>query len=160
MLWGKSSRAVVETNRLRVSEQVALKLKPEGWKGAGGTAFQTQGTASAKTLRPEKAEHSLETVEVYCGGSIMSEREWPRIGSNLVLRVARWSRSRCPPHFRNGSTRNPVVSLLVSCRTKAQMLFIILQTGVPSKHINCYSLSLSSCPFSHNQRGQVKLCLV
>lgn len=34
--------------------------------GAGGKAFQIEGTVSAKVLRPE-ANHSLETVEVQGG---------------------------------------------------------------------------------------------
>lgn len=36
--------------------------------GAGGKAFQTEGRASAKMLRPE-ANHSLEIIEVQ-GGEI------------------------------------------------------------------------------------------
>lgn len=37
--------------------------------GAGGKASQREGTASAKMLRPEKADHSLETVEAHGGES-------------------------------------------------------------------------------------------
>lgn len=36
--------------------------------GAGGKAFQAEGIASAKVLRPE-ANHSLETVKVQGGES-------------------------------------------------------------------------------------------
>lgn len=57
---------------------------------AAGKAFQAQGTASAKPLSREPADRSVQTFEVFCGESIISDRVAQGMGSHLTFRLTTW----------------------------------------------------------------------